>query len=304
MTLDLSMLEAATNATASAKALVVKIDMLIEDADQPRSEFEALDDFAADIKQRGILQPIIVRPLTNGVYKILFGARRYRAARLAQLADVPIIISEDARQHDGYAQVAENRQRKDLTPLEEAAFIEKRLSSGEKLAVIAEKLGVTRPVMTSLCALIKPPAFLLELYHSGKCRNPDLLYRLRKLHQDRGNPISKAALAAPEITRGFLDALSQTIQTESITTVQPPKLHTERPQNDAQPIIQGVPDLQRPPKVRYKVVVVSHRGRQANVLLNQQASTVGLGWIKYLDDGSQHEVVLNECTLEALYEGG
>ncbi len=301
MALDLSMLEAAT--TASAKALVVKIDRLIEDADRPRSEFEALDDFAADIKQRGILQPIIVRPLTHGVYKILFGARRYRAARLAKLSEVPIIISEDTRQHDGYAQVAENRQRKDLTPLEEAAFIEKRLSIGDKHSDIAEKLGVSRPVFTTLCALIKPPAFLLELYHSGKCRKPDLLYRLRKLHQDHGDTVSKAALAAPEITRPFLDALSQSIQSESIPAAQPPKPGTAEPQIDAQPKIEGGPvQGLSSPKVRYNVLVISHKGRQANVILNRQASAVGLGWIKYLDGDGECEVVLNECTLEALYE--
>jgi ParB family transcriptional regulator, chromosome partitioning protein len=302
MALDLSMLEAAT--TASAKALVVKIDMLIEDADQPRSEFEALDDFAADIKQRGILQPIIVRPLTHGVYKILFGARRYRAARLAQLADVPIIISEDTRQHDGYAQVAENRQRKDLTPLEEAAFIEKRLSNGDKHSVIGERLGVSKSELTALCALIKPPAFLLELYHSGQCRSPDLLYRLRKLHQDHGDRVSKAALVAPEVTRAFLDTLSQTIQSESMPAAQSPKSGTAEPQIDAQPKIEGGPvQGLGSPNVSYNVLVISHQGRQANVILNRQASTVGLGWIKYLDGSGECEVVLNECTLEALYEG-
>ena len=124
--LDLSELEAAVELGKSGSPSLVPLNQLIEDPDQPRKTFhpESLAELAADIKARGILQPVIVRPMENGAYKILFGARRYRAAMLAGLNEIPVFVASDPRQFNSYAQVAENRQREGLSPLEEAQFIQ------------------------------------------------------------------------------------------------------------------------------------------------------------------------------------
>ena len=98
--LDLSELEAAVELGKSGTPSLVPLNQLIEDLDQPRKTFhpESLAELAADIKARGILQPIIVRPIDKGVYKILFGARRYRAAMLAGLNEIPVFV-EIGRAH-------------------------------------------------------------------------------------------------------------------------------------------------------------------------------------------------------------
>jgi ParB family chromosome partitioning protein len=89
----------------------------------------------------GILQPIVARPTAEaGRYRILFGAKRLRAARKAGLHTVPVVIGSPA--HDAYAQVAENQKRHGLTPLDLARFIRSRADAGESNAEIARRLGI------------------------------------------------------------------------------------------------------------------------------------------------------------------
>ena len=157
MALNLGFLDAPL-ATSSGMPLSLPANAIVEDPEQPRKIFnpESLAELVADINARGILQPIIVRPIDKGVYKILFGARRYRAAMLAGLNEIPVFVASDPRQFNSYAQVAENRQREGLFPLEEAGFIKGRLAAGEKGKDIAKKMSVSATVVTMLCALIEP----------------------------------------------------------------------------------------------------------------------------------------------------
>ena len=84
---------------------------------------------------------------------------------------------------DGYDQVIENEQRESLSPLELAMFVQKKLQSGARSSEIARTLGKSRGYLTFIGALIDPPAWLLELYRSGRCRGISELYELRKLHE-------------------------------------------------------------------------------------------------------------------------
>ena len=101
----------------------VRISLIEPDKNQPRSEFDedALNELAENIRQHGVLQPILVRPLDNGGYKIVAGERRWRAARLAGLDELPLYIKELTDLEAAEISLFENIQRKDLTPLEEAA---------------------------------------------------------------------------------------------------------------------------------------------------------------------------------------
>lgn len=302
MALDLTFLETTTSA-ATVSPLVVSIDLLDEDPDQPRKEFIGIDEMAADIEVRGILQPIVVRPPVNGRYTIRFGARRYRGAKLAKLSEVPIYVSADPRQFDDYAQVAENRQRAPLTPLEEAAFINKRLAAGEKRKDIAKSMNVTASAITALSSLIDPPAFILELYQSGKCTAADYLYRLRSLHEVKPDLVVDKVATAPEITRRFIDELAEIVN----GAPKQPKAPVEPPNDASVAEGQSKPETApKPPvasdKTRYNVIMVKHQGQSAQLLLDRRAQTVGLGWIKHLDDGHETEVVLTDCTLDALLE--
>lgn len=118
------------------------VALLNEDANNPRTEFPgaALEELAADIQQRGILQPLVVHPADReGRHLIHFGAKRLRAAIRAGLHKVPIVVRD--LPVDRYAQMAENQKRHGLTPLEMAKFIRERVDCGDSNSTIAKQLG-------------------------------------------------------------------------------------------------------------------------------------------------------------------
>ena len=307
MTLDLSRLETAVQLGKqfqdAAASLVVSIELVHEDPDQPRKSFDQapLEELAADIAQRGILQPIVVRPMENGKYRILFGARRYRAALLARLKDLPLFVASDARQFDSYAQVSENRQRLSLSPMEEALFIKSKLDVGDKRKEIAEKMGVSASAVTMLCALIDPPGVVLELYESGKCRSPEYLYRIRSLYETNPQLVLAKVNDAGEINRTFIDELTAILK----PTIEPP---TPKPGPSSDPGLGSVAQQTHPPRLRdderanYQIIMIKHSGRPARLILTRRVSAAGLGWIKYLDDNQETEVVLTECVIDLLLE--
>lgn len=111
----------------------IPIDSIFPNPEQPRSEFGDLSDLAASIKEKGVLEPLLVKPKPDGRFMIIAGERRWRASQLAGLTEVPC-IELDIDEH-GVAEIAliENLQRKDLTVWEEA----------DGLAALAEKFGYT-----------------------------------------------------------------------------------------------------------------------------------------------------------------
>jgi ParB family transcriptional regulator, chromosome partitioning protein len=134
-----------TRATANhdGRPLLVPLDRVDEDPNNPRTEFTdaEIDELAEDIRQHGILQPLVVHPAdAAGRYRIHFGAMRYRAAKRARLDEVPVVFRDTPA--DPYAQVAENQKRHGLTPLDLARFIRARVDEGEPNATIAKRLGM------------------------------------------------------------------------------------------------------------------------------------------------------------------
>ena len=179
---DLAALDAPAR-DASGLPLTLTIDAIDEDADQPRQEFDAdaLQELADTIRERGVRQPVSVRPNPRQPDRWIlnFGARRLRAARLAGLMQIPAFIDTTADHHD---QVIENEQREGLRPLELALFVQKRLALGNSQAEIAKRLGKSRQWVTLVTAMIEPPDWLLDLYRQGRCRGMLELYELRRLH--------------------------------------------------------------------------------------------------------------------------
>jgi len=142
----------------SGLALLVAASLLHEDASNPRTEFPdaEIDELAADIRERGILQPIVVHPADDsGQYRIHFGAMRLRAALRAGLDVVPVVVRDAAA--DPYAAVAENQKRHNLSPLDLARFIKGRVVAGESNAVIARKLGMD---LTTVAHHLALPVYL------------------------------------------------------------------------------------------------------------------------------------------------
>ena len=175
---------------ASGRPMLLPLDAIDEDPEQPRHEFDAngLLELAATIRDRGVRQPISVRLNTQqpGRWVLNFGARRMRASKLAGLAEIPAFIDTTA---DNYDQVIENEQREGLKPLEIALFVQKRLASGDNQAEIARRLGKSRQYVTLATALIEPPDWLLDEYRQGRCKGMTELYELRRLHGDHAERV-------------------------------------------------------------------------------------------------------------------
>ena len=139
--------------------------------DQPRRRFDesALEELAASIAERGVIQPVIVRPLDGGRYQLVAGERRWRAAQKAQLHEIPALIRElDEREVTALALI-ENIQREDLNPVEEARAY-KRLAQLEDLPhlEIAKLVGKSRSHVANFIRLLGLPASVLEHLEAGR----------------------------------------------------------------------------------------------------------------------------------------
>ncbi|MGY0196079.1 ParB/RepB/Spo0J family partition protein [Leptothrix sp. BB-4] len=200
----------------SGTPLLVDLDAIDEDPDQPRREFDegSLHELADTIRARGVRQPVSVRPSTTppGRWVLNFGARRLRAARLAGLQQIPVFVDTTA---DRYDQVIENEQREGLRPLELAMFVQKRLQLGESQAEIARQLGKSRQWVTLVTAMIDPPDWLLQAYREGRCRGLLELHELRKLHESHPQQLETWLAAQPEITRRRIDELRASLSDPS-----------------------------------------------------------------------------------------
>jgi ParB family transcriptional regulator, chromosome partitioning protein len=188
--------------------LVVPIERLREDLDNPRTEFpEAqLDELAEDIRQHGILQPIVVHPTdASGNYRIHFGAMRLRAAKRAGLLHVPIAVRAAAA--DPYAQVAENQKRCPLSPLDLARFIRGRVADGDSNATIAKRLGMDLTTVAHHLALLDLPPELEHALKTGRCTSPRTLYELSKLHDEQPERVRALVTGEGEITRSAVAVL-------------------------------------------------------------------------------------------------
>ena len=167
---------------------------------------EEIAELAQDIALRGILQPIVVRRLTEeGRFRVLFGAKRLRAARRARLETVPVVIGSDA--HDGYAQVAENQKRHGLTPLDLARFMRSRADAGDSNAEIAKRLCMDLTSVAHHLALLTLPPELDEAFRSGRCTSPRTLYELAKLQKTRPERVTAIVNREGEITRSAVASL-------------------------------------------------------------------------------------------------
>lgn len=128
--------------------------------DQPRKDFDekSLSELAESIEQHGVLQPLVVRPLANGSYQLVAGERRWRAARIARLTEVPVVIKELTDEEVIEIAMIENLQREDLNPLEEALgyrYMMDELNITQEQA--AEKVGKSRPAVANALRLLKLP---------------------------------------------------------------------------------------------------------------------------------------------------
>ena len=201
--------------------LLVSIGLIDEDANNPRTDFPdgEIDELATDIRQRGILQPLVVHTAdAQGRYRIHFGARRWRAAQQAGLAQVPVVVRE--KPADPYAQAAENQKRHGLTPLDLARFIKRRSEAGESNAFIAERMGMNLTSVAHHLSLLELPPPLDQALKTGRCTSPRTLHELSAFHEIEPEKVRALVDSGADITRKAVAAM-RAEQSEPARSAQP-----------------------------------------------------------------------------------
>lgn len=159
------------NSTEKESAVTVKLHDIEPNREQPRKDFDedALSDLADSIAKHGLLQPIIVRPLSNGNYMIIAGERRWRACRMAGLDEVPVIVKELDEQSLAEIALIENLQREDLNAVEEAMGYKSLIDNfGLTQEQVSEQMGKSRSAVTNALRLLKLKDDELEALRSGR----------------------------------------------------------------------------------------------------------------------------------------
>jgi len=157
--------------TARNAEVMVPIEKVVANPEQPRRQFVQvdLDDLTASIKEKGVLQPLIVRPRDGGMYEIVAGERRWRASQAAQLHEVPVLVRDYSDVEVMEVALIENIQRADLNALEEAQsyklLMEKFGHTQEKMA---EALGKSRSHIANLVRLLHLPSDVQILVQERK----------------------------------------------------------------------------------------------------------------------------------------
>jgi ParB family chromosome partitioning protein len=179
----------------------VPLDRIDPNPDQPRLTFDedSLQELAASITEHGVLQPILVRPGSDGRYQLIAGERRWRSAQIAGLRQIPAIVEEIDDDTALEIAIIENLQREDLSPLDEALMYERMTTAhGYSLRKLAQKLGKDKGYIENRLRLADAPSEIKQLVSLRK----DTLshaYELLKVEDAR-----KRRKLAEQVARGEL----------------------------------------------------------------------------------------------------
>ena len=159
-----------TPAVASDDLRNIPVELIVPNPKQPRRSFDeaALAALAGSLRERGVLQPVLVRPVAGGTYELVAGERRWRAARIAGLESVPAIVRDRDDAEALEAALIENMAREDLNPVEEAracaALVEELGLTRESVGL---RVGRSRVAVTNLLRLLDLPDEALALLARG-----------------------------------------------------------------------------------------------------------------------------------------
>ena len=296
--------------------LAIPLSQIIEDAHQPRKNFhdEHWQDFVSDIKRRGVQTPIHVRPAVDGIYTIIHGARRYRAALEAELSTIAAIVQHDAMVFDDYSQVLENTKRANMAAMDIALFIKKRIAAGDSKGKIAEQLSESASYISFHLALTEMPALVETAYKAGKVKGAQLVYQLNKLydesptltefiinhHDEITNALIIQARKSLEAEAGSTPALNQA---DSDNTAKPPVTTQTFPyQNPSNKVLANTKQADTC-KIKKPLLLAYYQDNQSCVVMLQERPTeAGFVWIKLDDTGETTEVLAERVKLSILTE--
>ncbi len=149
----------------------MSLDKIVVKDNQPRKTFnqEALQEMAQSIEEHGVLQPLLVRPLDDGSYELVAGERRLRAAIMAGLKKVPVIVKDMAEAAAWEAALIENLQRENLNPMEEALAYQEMLDQyGYTQKEISNRIGKSRTHVANMVRLLRLPEVVRNMVTEGQ----------------------------------------------------------------------------------------------------------------------------------------
>lgn len=152
-------------------AVKLSVDEIEPNREQPRKTFdeEALAELSDSIREHGVIQPLLVRPMADGSYRLVAGERRYRAARMAGLTEVPVTVREMSDEEESIFALIENLQREDLNAIEEAEGLKRLIDSfGLTQEQAAARVGKSRTAVTNALRLLNLPEEITALVKDGK----------------------------------------------------------------------------------------------------------------------------------------
>ena len=162
--------ESAMQPAPEGGALLLPLQKVEPNPDQPRRRFDeaALQELADSVRQHGIIQPLTVRKLPSGFYQIIAGERRWRAARMAGLREVPVTVIEADDKKAMELALIENLQRADLDPIEEAQGYQQLMQEyGMTQSAVADRVGRSRPAVANALRLLALSAPVLDMVAGG-----------------------------------------------------------------------------------------------------------------------------------------
>jgi len=157
--------------SAGREYFVCPVDRIVRQTDQPRKTYnkQALEQLVESIRERGVIQPLVVRRKgDSGGYELIAGERRWRAAQMAGLLEVPVVIKDVTDAEAFEIALIENIQREDLNPLEEAVAFQQMIDdSGYTQAEVAQRIGCDRTTVTNRLRLLGLPKAVKQLVIDG-----------------------------------------------------------------------------------------------------------------------------------------
>jgi ParB family chromosome partitioning protein len=190
------------NAGRTTGVKVLSIDRIESNPGQPRMVFDedALHELSASIKEHGVLQPILVRPLGENRYQLIAGERRWRATREAGIATIPALVEEIDDDTALEISIIENLQREDLSPLEEATMFDRMVREhGYSIRKLADKLGKDKGYLENRLRLADAPEEIRELVSLRK-DTVSHAYELLKVQDPKKRRRLAAQVASGELS--------------------------------------------------------------------------------------------------------
>jgi ParB family chromosome partitioning protein len=199
---DAHYVEELTQTKTTHVGRMLPIDKLDANPDQPRREIGDLTELTASIKEKGVLEPLLVKPMRTGRWTIIAGERRWRAATAASLTEVPCIEMDVDDAEVAEIALIENMQRKDLTPWEEAdglrALCERFGYTHEE---VAKKVGKSRSTVTEALSIAAIPEEIREICRDSEINSKSLLLQIVRQPDDESMRAMAQQIGAEGLTR-------------------------------------------------------------------------------------------------------